>query len=40
METHFEHVSFLAGRCAKLLREEGPLVDRGDLLYDERGIQK
>ena len=27
-------------RCAKLLVEAGPLVDHGDLLYDERGLPK
>ena len=30
----------IAARCAKLLREAGPPVDHGDLLYDERGLPK
>ena len=30
----------IAERCAKLLRDGGPPVDHGDLLYDERGLPK
>ena len=30
----------IADRCAKLLREAGPPVDHGELLYDERGLPK
>ena len=30
----------ISQRCAKLLREGGPPIDHGDLLYDERGLPK
>ena len=30
----------ISEHCAKLLREAGPPVDHGDLLYDERGLPK
>ena len=30
----------IAERCAMLLRKEGPPIDHGDLLYDERGLPK
>ena len=30
----------IAGSCAKLLREGGPLANHGELLYDERGLPK
>ena len=30
----------IASRCARLLREGGPPVDHGELLYDERGLPK
>jgi antitoxin VapB len=30
----------IAERCAKLVREGGPPVDHGDLLYDERGLPR
>ncbi len=35
-----ERMRAIAKRCAKLLREAGPPVDHGDLLYDERGLPK
>ena len=30
----------IASRCARLLRDGGPPVDHGDLLYDDRGLPK
>ncbi len=30
----------ISEHCAKLLREAGPPVNHGDLLYDERGLPK
>ena len=30
----------IADRCARLVRNGGPPVDHGDLLYDERGLPK
>ena len=30
----------IARRCSRLLREGGPPVDHGDLLYDDRGLPK
>ena len=30
----------ISERCARLLREAGPPIDHGDLLYDEGGLPK
>ena len=40
VDARLQKMRAIAGRCAKLLCEGGPLVDHGDLLYDERGFPK
>ena len=40
VETRLEKMRAIADRCAKLLREGGPPIDHGDLLYDDRGLPK
>ncbi len=40
VEARLQRMRAIAERCAKLLREGGPPVDHGELLYDERGLPK
>ena len=40
VDARLRKMRVIAGRCAKLLRDGGPPVDHGDLLYDERGLPK
>ena len=40
VNARLQRMRVIAVRCAKLLREAGPPVDHGDLLYDERGLPK
>ena len=40
VEARLRRMRAISERCAKLLREGGPPVDHGDLLYDERGLPK
>ena len=35
-----QKIHTVAASCAKLLRQGRPMVDHGDLLYDERGLPK
>ena len=38
VDARLQRMRTIASRCAKLLREGGPPVDHGDLLYDDRGL--
>ena len=40
VEARLQRMRTIAERCSKLLREGGPPVDHGELLYDERGLPK
>ena len=40
VEARLQRMRTIAERCAKLLRQGGPPVDHGELLYDERGLPK
>ena len=40
VNARLQRMRLIAARCAKLLREAGPPIDHGDLLYDERGLPK
>ena len=40
VEERLRRMRVTAKRCAELLREGGPPVDHGELLYDERGLPK
>ena len=40
VEARLKRMRAISDRCAKLLREGGPPIDHGDLLYDERGLPK
>ena len=40
VEERLRRMRATAKRCAELLREGGPPVDHGELLYDERGLPK
>ncbi len=40
VDARLREMRAIAERCAKLLREGGPPVDHGDLLYDDRGLPK
>lgn len=40
VEARLKRMRVISDRCAKLLREGGPPIDHGDLLYDERGLPK
>ena len=40
VEARLEKMRAIADRCARLLREGGPPVDHGELLYDEHGLPK
>ena len=39
-EARLRKMRAISRRCAELLRDGGPAVDHGDLLYDERGLPK
>ena len=40
VEARLRRMRAISKRCAELLRDGGPAVDHGDLLYDERGLPK
>ena len=40
IETRLKRMRAISKRVAKLLRDGGPPIDHGDLLYDERGLPK
>ena len=40
IEARLEKMRAISNRCAQLLREGGPPVDHGELLYDEHGLPK
>jgi len=40
VEARLKRMRAISDRCAKLLREGGPPIHHGDLLYDERGLPK
>ena len=40
LEARLRRMRAIAERCADLLREGGPPIDHGDLLYDERGLPR
>ena len=40
VEARLRKMRAISKRCAELLRDGGPAVDHGDLLYDERGLPK
>ena len=40
VNARLQKMRIIAGRFAKLLRDAGPPVEHGDLLYDERGLPK
>ena len=40
IEERLRKMRATAKRCAALLRETGPPIDHGELLYDERGLPK
>ena len=40
VNVRLQRMRTISERCAKLLRDAGPPVDHGDLLYDERGLPK
>ena len=40
VEERLRRMRATAKQCAELLREGGPPVDHGELLYDERGLPK
>ncbi len=40
VETRLQKMRAISKRVAKLLRDGGPPIDHGDLLYDERGLPK
>jgi antitoxin VapB len=39
-DARLQRMRAISKRCARLLREAGPPIDHGDLLYDERGLPK
>ena len=40
VEVRLRKMRAISERCAKLLREGGPPIDHGDLLYDDHGLPK
>ena len=40
IDARLRKMRVIARRCSRLLREGGPPVDHGDLLYDDRGLPK
>ena len=40
VEERLRRMRVISKRCAKLLRQGGPPIDHGELLYDERGLPK
>lgn len=40
VEARLKEMRAIARRCAELLREGGPPVDHGELLYDDRGLPR
>ena len=40
VEARLHRMRAISTRCAEFLRDGGPAVDHGDLLYDERGLPK
>ena len=40
VEERLRKMRVISKRCAKLLRQGGPPIDHGELLYDERGLPK
>ena len=39
-EARLHKMRAISKRCAEFLRDGGPAVNHGDLLYDERGLPK
>ena len=40
VEERLRRMRAISKRCAELLRQGGPPIDHGELLYDERGLPK
>ena len=40
VEERLRKMRVISKRCAKLLRQDGPPIAHGELLYDERGLPK